>query len=117
MFDRLGEALSLFLPDPRDKTDAPLYPHRREYGLYRFTREPADDIVVIEEPSGDTYELVWFSFCRYLRSILKLAEQDRITIEDRLWNFFAVETEIVAGQLFVPIRTFDPKAERLKEDT
>lgn len=117
MFESIRNVLNLFLPDPRDKSDTPLFPHKRDPGLYRFIREPGDDIVSLEEPSGETYELVWFDFERYLKRVLALREMDRITITDRLWNFFAVEIEIIPGQVLVPIRTFDPKAEQLRGET
>jgi hypothetical protein len=117
MFDRFKTALSLFLPDPRDKSDTPLFPHLRDPGLYRFQRDTGDDLVRIEEPCGDTYELVWFEFERYLKRVLQLHEMDGITITDRLWNFFAVEIEIIPGQVNVPIRTFDPGMEKLKGES
>lgn len=114
MFDRVRSMLSLFLPDPKDRSDSPLLPHKRDPGLYRFIREPGDDMVSLEEPSGDTYELVWFEFERYLKRVLKLQEMDQIEICDRLWNFFSIEIEIIPGQVNVPLRTFDPGAEKLR---
>ena len=114
MWGRLRDILGPFLPDPRDKSDAPLRPHHREPGIYRFTKGPHDDVVLIEEPSGDTYELVFFEFERYLKRVLKLADDVQIQITDRLWNFYAVEITIISGSMTVHIKTFDPGAERVK---
>lgn len=114
MWGRTKDILGPFLPDPRDKSDAPLRPTKRDPGVYRFTKGPHEDVVHIEEPSGNTYELVFFDFEKYLKRVLKLSDDTQIQVTDRLWNFYAVEIAIVSGSLQVPVRTFDPAAEKLR---
>lgn len=111
--DRGIDILGPYMPDPRDVSPAPRRPHKRIVGTYRLTREQWSDVVEIEEPTGDTYELVYFDCEKYLKSILKLSEIQINTILDRLWNFYSIEVDLEAGVNEIRIRTFDRGFEKL----
>ncbi len=113
MWGNSNDKLGVFLPHPDDKSDAPRTPHTLHVGTYRFLRESYGTLVSIEEPIGDTYELEWFEWVRYLNAVLKLDEMDGNLVGDRLWNWNAIEVDILPGLGHVPIRTFDPTFEKM----
>lgn len=61
-----------------------------------------DDMILIQVPNGDSFELFFFEAHEFVKNVLRLREEETNKIMDWVWNFYSSAIDLKRGKMYIP---------------